>query len=181
MPIILGAGITLAAAFCLGAIEKIASLAQGRTKWHPVVVANPRLRRHAVPLIGLSLVGDVGVLLAVASVRFAIAGVLCLILLTVYTGAGLGVVLTRGDCQCMSFGLLAAKNREAFLLRNGLLAFMAAFIVAASPYLRGHPPGSVADWLGGTGVALVTLCGLQIMLAFLNRGGRFVGAGSPDP
>jgi thiol-disulfide isomerase/thioredoxin len=158
----LASALVLAAVFVAAAVAKLTDLAGTRTavtefgvpeRLAPVVAV-------AVPLAELVVVG----LLIAESTRIA-GGAGSLVLLAVFSAA-IAVSLARGsapDCHC--FGQLhAAPTSWKTLVRNGLLAVLAALTLAAG--IAGETPSAVA-WVGDLQPVALVAIGCAIALAAL--------------
>jgi uncharacterized membrane protein YphA (DoxX/SURF4 family) len=116
------ARVLLALTFALAAVEKFNTIRTRSASFHPVLLARPRLRAHAMAVMVASLLADVATIVGLT--LLPAAGVLLAIsLLGLYTLTGARALWTsasRTDCRCL-FGLLETRTLEAFLLRNALL------------------------------------------------------------
>lgn len=136
----------------LSATEKSATLASGRQRWHPVILASPLLRRSATLALWLGLAADVAAAIGVVISRWGTAAVASLVV--VYSIAGSRAHFgDTGGCRCL-WKIFDARTRRALFGRNALFLVLAA--VASAP--REFDPGPLALF----GVGALALVGLTV-------------------
>jgi methylamine dehydrogenase accessory protein MauD len=160
--ILLAARLALAGVFAVAGAAKLLD-AQGSTR---AFVDFGVPARMAGPLRVLLPLGELAVAIALiplATAWWAAFGAFALLALFI---AGIALNLARGrrpDCHC--FGQLHSEPVGAgTLVRNGVLALVAAAVVLAGP---GNSGASAFGWLGGLTVgemALVLLVGVAVLL-----------------
>lgn len=169
-PLTEGAQLVLALVFALSAVEKGAALLARTARWHPVVIAHPRLRRRAAPLMAAALVADVAAVICLLLVPAAGAP-LAAGALVAYTYLGARVDYDHGgSCRCVSKGF-DAKTRRALLVRNAYLGALAVAVAASPPALHAS----------GLFPAAVLAVVLALIVAALNRSGAPTDAPAPTP
>ena len=151
--------LVLAGVFLIAGVAKLVDLAGSRR-----AVAGFGVPQRLVGVAGVGLpVAELAVavaLLVSESVRFGALGALLLLVVFV---VGIAVALRRGteaDCHC--FGQLhSAPIGWRTLVRNGVLAAAAAFVVLAG----WHDPGiSATAWVAGLSAGWVAALGLGVLL-----------------
>ncbi len=126
-----GARWMLMLTFALSFAEKVSTLATRSSAWHPVLLANPGLRRHASAGMTAAAVADASVV-TVLALSPVIGGVAAICLIGVYTLAARSVHMSREDsCRCL-WGPLDTHTRTSLLARN-LVLLAAASSVAIWP------------------------------------------------
>jgi methylamine utilization protein MauE len=159
-PLVEGAQLVLALVFGLAALEKGLVIRSRTVRWHPVVLAHPRIRPHAAALMAVAITLDVAAvlcLLLAPAVGALVAGAL----IVAYTYLGLHVDHGGGaSCRCLWKGF-DSRTRRALLVRNACLAISTVVVVASAPVAStsGLAPGAV----------LATV--LALIVATLNRSG----------
>lgn len=152
-----GGQLAITALFGSSALSKGSSLWVGATKWHPVFVATPILRRHAVPLMSLSLALDVltGVLIWAHP---GIGAVMAVVLLIGYTSFGVRAAGKSGSCRCF-WRYFDTQSRTALTFRNATIGGVALLAgQAATP--------RVDAW--AIGIGAVILCVLASAIRVMN-------------
>lgn len=129
-----GARWLVMAIFALSLGERITLLRSKSSRWHPVMLAYPLLRRHAPLWTALALVADAMVLgLMVISpssgAPMAIALVVAYSLLALHARPG-----PEGHCRCF-WKVLNTATRLALLVRNSVVIGLAVLVVAQPPRL----------------------------------------------
>jgi methylamine utilization protein MauE len=165
---------SLVVVFALAATEKTDTLRSRSAAWHPVLLSNDRLRRHATPLIAASLTAD----------GFAIV----LLVLLPRAGAAVSAVLVvlysltawnahfQADCRCF-WRVLNTSSRVGFLGRNCALLVLAGLGTTIDPQFGlSHMAGAlgmmVALVLGTRGLDYLVADGRQ----FPATAGRSISA-----
>lgn len=122
----------LEAVFALAALEKGVTLKARSARWHPMMLANARLRRHAVFYMAVSLGADL-IAMATLLATPGLGAAWCIALITVYTFASFPVHHARAaSCRCF-YGVLNANTLTGTLTRNVLLAGLAVTIIVLQP------------------------------------------------
>lgn len=118
-----------------------------------------RLRRLAGATIVVAAEATVCVLLVVPAT--SLAGLALALVLLLAFGAAIASVLRRGaTAPCHCFGAEGSPLSSSHLLRNGLLAVIAAAGIAVR--LAGGPVSALPDYDGALAVALGLLLGIGI-------------------
>jgi hypothetical protein len=168
--------VVLSAVFFLSSIEKARLLATGTSRWHPLLVATPWRRTHAVHLLTLALLCDlVAALLLLASPSRG--GWLALVLIIAYTMVALSTPAFRhshSDCHCLG-GFLDTRGPHALLLRNLGLIGIAVFVSLTS---GAELPLTIDALLPGlallSGISLIWLISRRVLatVSLLPQAGR---------
>ncbi len=198
--ILLIARLLLAVVFVVAALAKFLDSTGSRTSMVefgiPVLLARPMAL--LLPVLELACAGA---LISVTFARWGAIGAMAMLLSFI---SAIAINLMRGrrpDCHC--FGQLhSSPIGWATLVRNAVLAGLAAFVVSQG---RGYSGRSVGDWLGGLSrsdivvlelaIAVAALAAFELwaLLGVLRQNGRLllrleaveaklgVGAESPQP
>lgn len=160
--ILLAARLVLAGVFAVAGVAKLLD-AKGSGRALAAFGVPAHLAHPLGILLPLAEVAIAVALIPLATAWWAAVGAFGLLALFI---AGIGVNLARGrrpDCHC--FGQLHSKPVGAeTLVRNGVLAVLAAVVVLAGP---GSSGASAFGWLGGLTAgesALVLLAGVAVLL-----------------
>lgn len=140
--VIEGATWSLIFVFLLSVSEKTVTLWTRTARWHPVMLPSGWRRRWAGTLVASSLAADVLALALLVRTPYS-GALLSLLLLAMYTWAALAVREHAGEgCRCM-WRVLKASSTKGLVLRNAMIAGVAALVAAVEP-----APSLAAVWVG---------------------------------
>jgi hypothetical protein len=136
-----GARWVVIVALALAGVEKATTLRHHSAAWHPVMLANPMLRRYASVFVAVGLVSDIVVIAALLWRPF-VGGVASAALVGCYTISGLRVqVGNHRDCRCFSL-LINSSTRGGLLRRNLFLVGLSGVLATVTP----RPGVGTAIW-----------------------------------